>query len=217
MKSMFRQHNPHRGFTLTELLVVITILVILGLIILVGINPMAQIFKGYDARRKADLAKIKIALENYYADHDCYPVFPLDPVTQKPTYTCGSDILSPYLAAMPCDPNDNKPYTIFFNPPGDTCPQKFAVYAQIYSFFDQDANKYLDCSKTYAVYSSDMSYGEINYGCSSRLTCQQIYGCIQNSCSPIPISAYISRTCPVAYCESDCNNQCVNQNNWCKL
>jgi len=59
------------AFTLIELLVVVAFL---SLMILVAIFAFkGQLFKGYDARRKSDLNRIKIALEEYEKDHNCYP------------------------------------------------------------------------------------------------------------------------------------------------
>lgn len=224
MISMTRSFSQHKGVTLAELLIVVTIVVILGLITLVGINPMTQILRGYDTRRKADLAKIKIALENYYSDHECYPVFSKDS-NGKPTYTCDSDILSPYLNSIPCDPSTKKPYTIFLNPPDAACPSQYAVYAQVYSFFDKESNKIQDCKNTYAVYSSDMSSGTINYGCSQSLPCTSLYACRNYTCMPISIDdvnkCHQSMATAVIYCSSDCNyngvgsNPCENPNNQC--
>jgi len=59
------------GFTLMELLIVIAILAIL--MVVGGTNWMAQQKKAFDSRRKGDLAKMKILLENYYNDNGCFP------------------------------------------------------------------------------------------------------------------------------------------------
>src|SRR5689334_8045425 len=61
------------GFTLIELLVVIAILSILATIILAAINPRHQIDLANDAHRKADLAQVRDALNNYAATHHQYP------------------------------------------------------------------------------------------------------------------------------------------------
>ena len=197
-------HHQDRGFTLTELLIVITILVVLGLAVLIGINPMAQIFKGLDARRKADLNKIKIAIENYYADHDCYPNFPLNS-EGNPTYVCDSDFLKPYLASMPCDPSTKTPYTLYLSPPGASCPQQYAVYAQIYSFFDKNANGIPDCPNTYVVNSSDMSFSDIDFGCSGKRICNTWYGCKNGAC--VVVAENTMPSCSRPTCDSDCNPQ----------
>ena len=61
------------AFTLVELLVVIAIIGILSAAVISVINPIEQQKKARDVVRKADLAKISTALEQYYADHNSYP------------------------------------------------------------------------------------------------------------------------------------------------
>jgi len=203
----------HKGFTLNELLIVVTIVVLLGLAMLVGINPMSQIFKGYDARRKSDLSKIKIALEAYYSDHDCYPEFPEEDAQFRPTYTCGSDFLKPYLDSMPCDPNTKTPYIIYVVPQGSTCPQQFAVYAQIYSFFDNQANNIDYCPDTIAFSSPGMLNTDIIYGCSFQEVCQVKYGCVDFAC--VVVAEDGNSDCSFDWCESDCDGNCDRANRQC--
>lgn len=208
--------KPNKGFTLVEVLIVVTIIVILAIAILIGINPMAQIFKGYDSRRKDDLQKIKIALENYYSDHDCYPNFNLTGARDakgNPSYVCNTDFLKPYLDKMPCDPNLKTPYTLSIVPPTSTCPQSYAVYAQIYAFFDKNANAIPFCPKTIAAFSPNISEIALNEGCSDELICDIGYGCINSAC--IQTSDGNLNPCRVKYCESDCNGVCANPDNAC--
>lgn len=195
--------KQHKGFTIAEIQVVVIIIVILGLAVLIGINPIAQIFKGFDARRKADLNKIKIALEAYYADHECYPNFPLVDSQNRPSYACDSDILKPYLTSMPCDPSTKQPYTLFLTPAGSTCPQNYAIYAQIYSFFDNQANSIDYCPDTVAMYSAGMRNVDIIEGCSSRQICFTWYGCQNGAC--VPVAQDQLPSCSPAYCDSDCS------------
>ncbi|MBI5044484.1 MAG: prepilin-type N-terminal cleavage/methylation domain-containing protein [Candidatus Levybacteria bacterium] len=61
------------GFTLVELLTVITILATLIYLSLTFINPVKQLDRIHDAKRKEDVAQIKIALDLYYNDNGCYP------------------------------------------------------------------------------------------------------------------------------------------------
>jgi type IV pilus assembly protein PilA len=208
--------HQHRGFTLTEILIVITIIVILALAFLIGLNPIAQIFKGYDSRRKSDLQKIKIALESYYSDHDCYPDFRKTGVLDdrgNPSYLCESDFLKPYLAILPCDPNSKKPYTIAFTPPDSACSQQFAVYAQIFSFFDKNANLIPYCPKTFAVSSPNSTEIDLVQGCSDERICYVGYGCINGSC--VQVSEGTVNPCKTKYCEPGCNNVCDNASNAC--
>lgn len=62
-----------KGFTLIELVLVITMLgILLGITILV-LDPRKQLSKVNDARRTSDIQQVKTALDTYYNDHNCYP------------------------------------------------------------------------------------------------------------------------------------------------
>ena len=203
--------TKQKGFTLVEIIIVVTIVVILGLATLVGINPMAQIFKGFDTRRKADLNKIKIALEAYYSDHECYPNFlPVKDAEGRPSYICDSAVLSPYLASMPCDPNSKKPYTLYLTPKDSICPQDFAFYAKISSPSDDQANDITLCPNTIAFHSPEMNKDSISYGCTFG---QKIYyGCKEKACVPVgtdgmPIETICS---PRYYEDQSCGGPFLN-------
>ena len=72
--------NPSKGFTLIELLVVIAIIGVLASTVLASVNS-ARI-KSRDARRKADLRQISMALELYYDAYGAYPPY-------RPSDSCG--------------------------------------------------------------------------------------------------------------------------------
>lgn len=87
------------GFTLVELLIVITIIAILMAIGFISYRQF--ISKAEDAQRKSDLKFIQSALEQYSADQHYYPS----------TITFGQVLKSPdgtktYLTAIPKDPGD---------------------------------------------------------------------------------------------------------------
>lgn len=90
-----------RGISLVELIIVMTILLFL---IAAGFWAIrSQMAKGNDAKRKDDLERIRVAFEDYYNDHGCYPDVAL-------LRNCGSDSLAPYLDKIPCDPATGEPY-----------------------------------------------------------------------------------------------------------
>lgn len=61
------------GFTLVELLIVITILAILSVAVLSTLNPIEQANKATDSRYKNDAAEVLSAFERYYASKQEYP------------------------------------------------------------------------------------------------------------------------------------------------
>lgn len=63
-----------QGFTLVELLIVIAVVGILAAVILVTINPMAQMAKARDASRIGLMHRVKSALDIYNIDYGKYPI-----------------------------------------------------------------------------------------------------------------------------------------------
>ena len=63
--------QPRRGFTLVELIVVISILAVLAGVVVPKVQT--HIKKARDARRLADVRAIQEAITNYYSDKGVYP------------------------------------------------------------------------------------------------------------------------------------------------
>ena len=62
-----------KGFTLIELLVVITLIGILAVAVLSALNPIEQINKARDARKRADAAQLLKAIDRYFASNEKFP------------------------------------------------------------------------------------------------------------------------------------------------
>ncbi len=63
--------EARQGFTLVEILIVVSIIGMLASIVLVGLGSFRS--RGRDARRAADLREVQNALELYYSKENSYP------------------------------------------------------------------------------------------------------------------------------------------------
>lgn len=107
------EHGSSRraGLTLIELLVVIAVIGVVALVLLLSVQ--FQISRSRDARRKTDLERIRVAFEDYYNDHNCYP-------PPEILNDCGGAQLQPYIDKIPCDPETGDPY-LYVPLGGNTC------------------------------------------------------------------------------------------------
>ena len=164
------------GFTLVELLIVISILGIMAAILVGTLNPIALVNKAKDSRRKNDLNKIKIAFEAYHTNKQQYP--PRDQIKDwNKTENCGKEIvqMKSYLKTLPCDPN-KKPYEIVY-----VNRNTFKVITNLENKKDNHIppNWYLE--DTYLAYATRKN--EVNYGVSSsNILWYESVGEIDNVC-----------------------------------
>lgn len=118
------------GFTLVELIIVIAILGMMGTIAIGTFNSLGIQGKGQDARRKKDLSRIKVALEEYYNDNKCYPSADFVKNYLMNPSNCGKKIdqflqLSPWV----CDPYAKIPYLLAV--PGGSCPHAYKLFTML--------------------------------------------------------------------------------------
>lgn len=116
-----------RGFTLIEVLIVVSILALLMLALLASFTK--QRIKAEDARIKADLEQLRVAFEEYYSDNNCYP--PAEWFNSADD--CGSENLKPYLISIPCNPKTAMPYVLEI--PDPPC-SAFKLYADLANLYD---------------------------------------------------------------------------------
>lgn len=94
--------KKNNGFTLIEILVVTSIIVLLTSTAVVTYSVFLR--QSRDARRKSDLGQISVALEMYRSNEDTYPTTALSELT-APTV---------YIQTVPTDPK-NPTYTYYYS------------------------------------------------------------------------------------------------------
>lgn len=109
---MADSRSRQAGFTLIELLVVITIIGMLATVILGSMSTARA--KSRDARRQADIAQLRNALELYYSDNKQYPLSggASAPNSGWSNSNDGSwntlqTALTPYITKIPTDPRQS--------------------------------------------------------------------------------------------------------------
>jgi prepilin-type N-terminal cleavage/methylation domain-containing protein len=191
-----------QGFTLMELLTVVGILAILALAIFLVLDPLTQIQKAYDSRRKADLRKLQTALEDYYNDHNAYPADL-------------NDLAPDYLTDVPTDPSTKAAYDYY--PAGGG--KSYRIYVELGN--DQDpsiAEVGCDsgCGPGGGTAGGSCAY---NYGVTSAdadlESCEAChYGCQGAVCNDLIKDVW---DCPRWFCTGSCEDKCADPAYHCTL
>lgn len=131
---MKNQHVNKLGFTMIEILVVMTII---GILATLGIRSFTSSqLKARDLRRKADIANLSKPLEAYFNDYDQYPLGSVGGgiVVDGGTLAWGSEFVDSndtvYMVQLPKDPLGNQQY--YYESDGI----KWAVYALLENTLD---------------------------------------------------------------------------------
>lgn len=117
-----------KGFTLIELMVVITIISILAVAGLAALNPSYQLKKSRDSKRKADLAQLQAIFELHRADQGSYPTAVVFSATVP---ACGASFIvsgTTYIKARPCDPTNTGQFVYRYIPVGSP-PNSYSIVA----------------------------------------------------------------------------------------
>lgn len=212
-----------KGFTLTEILIVVSIIVFLAILVLM--MTRGQIFKGNDARRKGDIHKIKVAVEEYEKDNNCYPL------PQLVVCTPG-DGLNPYLKKIPCDPENGASY--FYEPEDSVCPGWYRIYTNLANTSDEEIMD-LGCENGCGPETSTSSFNYYSASPNAPTPEQgtggaggtggsgggggvpsNFYGCFSGSCVPILWDpARPGPECDPNFQNSSCYGQCTTPENEC--
>ena len=159
MKSVSRQ-NAVRGFTLTEILVV---LVIAGILLALSLGLYGRVKgKQTESRLLAEMAAIELGLENFKAKHDYYPPSSPDwgdypfkqwggskpkPPNRLYKHLCNNDAVRPFLKDGrnstdqndPADPNDDDNPEVLLSTAPSSVPGKLTKWS--YNSYNPKYNK----------------------------------------------------------------------------
>lgn len=205
--------KKRKGFTLIEVLIVIAFL---ALMILVAIFAFkGQLSKGYDSERKSDLNRIKIALEEYEKDYNCYPPY---------LPSCKADdagILKPYIPVIPCDPHTKTDY-VYYADPTSTCARWSWLFTNLEYTGDPKITE-IGCQNG-CGYNQDFgfNYYETTPGAPDPFksgspnvppdVSGDYYGCFSGICQPIDVNPDTHQpVCQPNFSDSGCRGLCRDE------
>lgn len=200
----------NKAFTLVELMIVVSIIGFIAVISMAYFR--SQLFKGNDARRKSDIARIQVALEEYEKDHDCYPfsfAVSCDPGTG----------LKPYLDTVPCDPTTKMSY--YYEHEDDACPSWYRVYTALDNNSDDQIVENIGPSGSYNYYHDSPNAPAIEEGAgtgggSGPPGGVTFYGCKASVCEPLLWDyARPGPECDPNYTIDGCLGQCGLESSAC--
>lgn len=210
-----RRTLAQSGMTMIELLVALAIVAIL--IVALYFLSQTQLTRSRDARRKADLEKIKVVFEDYYNDNNCYPA-------GNVLLTCNGNQLQPYLDKVPCDP-DGDPY--LYRPMANQC----AGY-QLYTRLEQPNDPSIEQVSCTGPDGCGVGTGfeAYNYGVAAGTVVSNTGGGAGASPTPSgpPTGVYVcvpvcnvatqdyADNCEVTFTNATCNSACGDPANWCE-
>ena len=184
-----------QGISITELLIVVAFLAVMTVLLLVYLNPMAQMGKARDARRKSDLSKLKNVLEDYYNDKKCYP-------------SSLNQLVPDYIGQLPTDPLPSQSYAYY----PDGC-DKYRIYTNLDYKKDSaiveagcQSGCGPQCAYNFGIWTTNTSLESCPAVAGPTPTpCVLRYACQQGYCQDVDPAL-----CPPAYCTSNCDKQCAN-------
>lgn len=200
-----------RGFTLIEILIVLTILIVLFIISSVAIPK--QLMKARDAVRKGQLDSFKKAVDTYYQDAECYPKSV--PACKNPL-SLGDMVIKDNI---PCDPQTHLSYVYITDL--SECPRWFQIYTNLEVLEDKIIEKVgcsngcgPNCQFNYGVSSSNQKLDPLCSIHEEPSSVEQYVCAPGGGCEGFK-DPYVSG-CPNVYPDDPtCRNDCFDPKNRC--
>lgn len=210
LKKIFKKRK-RKGFTLVEVLIVLTVLIVIFIISSMAIPK--QLMKARDAVRKGQLDSFKKAVDIYYQDAECYPRSV--PACKNPL-VLGDSVIKDHL---PCDPKTNLSYSYITDL--SSCPSWFQIYTNLEVTEDKIIEKVgcsegcgPDCQFNYGVSSSNQKLDPLCTVYEEPPPVQQ-YVCAPGGSCEVFVDPYISG-CPNIYPDDPtCQDACSDPHKRC--
>ncbi len=205
-------------------MVVIAILGVLLLAAIWSINPISQFSKAHDSNREQDIKQIKIALDAYYSDHNCYPrALPFGQEWKVKNVV--------YMKLVPQDPSCKSDGTgcYVYQQNGGACPQWNALFAQLSknpvqsncSIASQPSCAPVDMTTQWACETSgtvDCPYlSSVSLSDGSPVSSSDIDDVVDADATPTPTIFIAPQGCPYPryICAPTCNDAGVGNGDYC--
>ena len=223
----------NQAFTIVEILITVSIIALIVTASLVVMNPMAQVGKAWDGKRKSEMDTFRKVMEDFYNDKGRFPIATelcydaastprVDSFGNTACYchVCGRHAGSPstlnsYMPQLLCDPQSPK-YDFLYDFDCVANPRWYRLYTSLYNRKDP-VSKTLGCERecgpsiitpgyNYLVYSGALAEAA---SCTSS---PRLYQLDQNGWCNIcksPTSEDICNYSEPIYLDNACNNEFI--------
>lgn len=155
----YRSHAAS-GYTLIELMVVISIVGLLATFAIIGLGSIGP--KTRDAKRLHDIKQIQNALNYYYFDHNAYPVGTYDSRFEDQWAEFSAFFVPAYMKSVPIDPKNR-------GGDGAMCDDCGEYYYQSFTGENYHLATYLAVDGSNTVGSNEYGpYYSVNVGCEQK-------------------------------------------------
>jgi len=139
-------YNSNKAFTLVELVVSISALLLISSVLLLNVNPGESKKKSRDNKRLLDISEIERSINEYMLDNNSYPGVP-NVLYKSTNINWIPSSLSKYISVLPIDPlNTSDNYYYYINN-----GNSYEITARLEYFSDLMANDNGNQQNTYEV------------------------------------------------------------------
>ena len=149
---MDRSNKKEAAVTLLEIMMIVAIITLLVVAVISLLDPVEQIARSRDTKRKQDLNVLQKKFEEWYNDKGCYPrlseVAYTSSISGLAGKICSTKDDSPNLTYFTdniiCDPQSPFHEYLYVTTGASTCPTAYVVYSRLAATYVRENDVY-DC------------------------------------------------------------------------